>query len=315
VQAPSPSRLDRYLRHRVAWEIAVLVAFFGAQAIFNATVVDMEFARTHADVQPWEPFVWEFTSAAVLLALLPALLAFDRRYPLRAGTLRANLPRHLLASVVYSVVHVVAMFALRVAIYAVAGHHYAFFSPGPWSAVFTYEYLKDIRTYFVSIAVIYAYRFVLLRLQGEASLLAAPDEGLPVEPIERPERFLVRKLGKEFLVAADDIEWLQAEGNYVNLHVKGRLYPLRSTMTALEPRLDPLRFIRVHRSYMVNLEHLVEIEPIDSGDARLRLRDGTLVPCSRRYRAALRARGGLEVAADPIPAQAVLAPGTACRRP
>ncbi len=132
------------------------------------------------------------------------------------------------------------------------------------------------------------YGFVLLRLRGEASLLCAPDEGAPVEPVERPDRFLVRKLGKEFLIAADDIEWLEAEGNYVNLHVNGRLYPLRSTMTALEPRLDPAHFLRVHRSYIVNLKHLLEIEPLESGDARLKLRDGTVVPCSRRYRAALR---------------------------
>lgn len=273
----------------------MVVAFFLSEALFNATIVDMEFARTQVDVARWEPFVWESTSVAVLLALLPALLAFDRRCPLQAGTLRTNFPRHLLASVVYSIVHVVAMFALRVSIYALAGYRYEF-GPGSWAEVFIYEYLKDVRTYFFSIGVIYAYRFVLLRLQGEASMLSAPDEGAPVEPIDRPERFLVRKLGKEFLVAADDIEWLEAEGNYVNLHVKGRLYPLRSTMTALEPRLDPVRFLRVHRSYMINLDQLLEIEPLDSGDARLKLRDGTLVPCSRRYRPALRARGGAEVA-------------------
>lgn len=280
-----------------------------SEALFNAIVVNMEFARTQADVARWEPFVWELTSVAVLLALLPAVLAFDRRRPLHVATFRQNLPWQLFASVVYSIVHVGAMFVLRAAIYATAGYHYQF-GPGPWIDVLVYEYLKDVRTYFFSIGVIYAYRFVLLRLQGEASLLSAPDEGTPVEPIDRPQRFLVRKLGKEFLVAADDIEWLQAEGNYVNLHMKGRLYPLRSTMTALEPRLDPTRFLRVHRSYMINLDHLLEIEPLDSGDARLKLHDGTLVPCSRRYRAAMRARGGVEVA------QAKAAyPVTACSRP
>ena len=73
------------------------------------------------------------------------------------------------------------------------------------------------------------------RLQGEASLLAAPDDDAPpLEPVERPERFLVRKLGREFLVAAADIEWLQASGNYVNLRVRGRDYPLRSTIAAIE---------------------------------------------------------------------------------
>jgi hypothetical protein len=55
---------------------------------------------------------------------------------------------------------------------------------------------------------------------------------LPAEPLERPERFLMRKLCKEFLVNAREIEWLQASGNYVNLHVLGRDYPLCTTMAA-----------------------------------------------------------------------------------
>ena len=59
-------------------------------------------------------------------------------------------------------------------------------------------------------------------------------------------------------------------------------------MTAIQERLDPERFVRVHRSYIVNLEFLTQIEPLESGDARLLLKDGTRVPCSRRYRGALR---------------------------
>ncbi|WP_346950161.1 LytTR family DNA-binding domain-containing protein, partial [Dyella sp.] len=123
-------------------------------------------------------------------------------------------------------------------------------------------------------------------------LLAEPDEGPPVEPVERPERFLVRKLGKEFLVNASEIEWLQASGNYVNLHVRGRDYPLRSTMAGIEERLDARRFLRVHRSFAINLDYLAEIEPLDAGEARLRMRDGAVVPCSRRYRSQLRERFG-----------------------
>ncbi len=292
---PVPPWSDRFLRHRQAWEVGLWVAFLAMQCIFNSIVVMMERARGGGDQALWKPVVWETSSVLVLLALLPALLAFDRRYPLGAGHWRRNLPWHLVASVVYSVVHVVAMVALRHGAYALAGDEYDF---GDWSSQWLYEYLKDVRTYFLSLAIVYGYRFIVLRLQGEASLLAAPDVGPPAEPIERPDRFLVRKLGREFLVAADDIEWLEADGNYVNLHVKGRHYPLRSTMTAVEPRLAPERFLRVHRSYIVNLDHLVEIEPLDTGDARLKLKDGTVVPCSRRYRAGLRARGGLEMAAS-----------------
>ena len=110
----------------------------------------------------------------------------------------------------------------------------------------------------------------------------------------RPERFLVRKLRSEFLIAASDIAWLQAEANYVGLHVNGHDYLLRSTLTDFLTQLDPTRFVRVHRSYAVNLDAIAEIEPLDSGDARLRMRDGSTVPCSRRYRSAL-APGGADI--------------------
>jgi DNA-binding LytR/AlgR family response regulator len=79
-------------------------------------------------------------------------------------------------------------------------------------------------------------------------------------------------------------------GNYVNLCVRGRDYPLRSTMAAIEARLDPARFVRVHRSYIVNLDSIAEIEQTDGGDERIVMKSGQAVPCSRRYREALRVR-------------------------
>jgi DNA-binding LytR/AlgR family response regulator len=191
----------------------------------------------------------------------------------------------LLATVPFSLIHVVAMVGIRKLVYAAAGSEYEY---GHWPREFLYEYLKDVRTYAFLLGIVYLYRFILLRLQGEARLLTAPEAGPAVETVERPERFLVRKVGAEFLVPARDIEWLEAAENYVNLHVRGRVYPLRSTMTAIQDRLDPQRFIRVHRSYIVNLDFLVQIEPTDAGDAQLILKDGARVPCSRRYRQSLK---------------------------
>jgi hypothetical protein len=281
--------LDRYLpwgRFVEAgfWVLATLVS-----ATFNSIVVLLDVQRAQLGFESWQPVTWEWSSSLALLALVPVVIAFEKRVPLQFGLLRRNLPRHLLFSVLFSVLHVCAMVALRKGVYQALGGSYDF---GYWPKELAYEYLKDVRTYVGILTTVYLYRLLLLRLQGEARLLDAPDEGAPVEPVERPERFLVRKLGKEFLVAANDIEWLQASANYVNLHVRGRDYPLRTTMAALEPRLDPARFVRVHRSYMVNLDCLQEIEPLESGDARLRMRDGVLVPCSRRYRSALRGRVG-----------------------
>jgi DNA-binding LytR/AlgR family response regulator len=73
----------------------------------------------------------------------------------------------------------------------------------------------------------------------------------------------------------------------VGLHVRGHDYLLRSTLADFLEQLDPARFARVHRSHAVNLDHIAEIEPLEAGDARLRMKDGSMVPCSRRYREAL----------------------------
>ena len=281
----SQTLLDRYLPYRRLFEVGFWVVSFLFAATVNSVIVWLDVERVDLQFAPWEPVVWEWSSNLVLLALVPAVIAFERRVPLQFGLLRRNLPRHALAAVLFSVLHVLAMVAFRKAAYLAMGSRYDF---GDWPRELGYEFLKDSQTYAGMLTTVLVYRLLLLRMQGEARLLEAPDEGPPVEPLERPERFLVRKLGKEFLVAARDIEWLQASGNYVNLHVRGRDYPLRTTMAALEPRLDPARFIRVHRSYMVNLDCLAQIEPLESGDARLLMRDGTQLPCSRRYRAALR---------------------------
>lgn len=280
------SRLERYLRHRHRWEAALWACGLLLSAIAGSLVAWIELQRGAANQhQWWQPVSWEFSSAIALLALVWPLVKFERRFPLALESWRRTLPWHVLGMVVFSLAHVLGMVALRQLAYALAGSQYDF---GDWPRELLYEFLKDWKTYLIFLLIIRFYRLLLLRLQGEARLLAAPDTGAPVEAIERPERFLVRKLGTEFLVSARDIEWLEAAENYVNLHVRGRVYPLRSTMAAIHERLDPQQFVRVHRSYIVNLGSLEQIEPLESGDARLVLKGGVKIPCSRRYRAALR---------------------------
>lgn len=298
--------LARYQPWRRTAEVGFWVVFSLLTAGINSVIVLLDIDRVHLGFAAWEPVVWEFSSMLVFLALVPAVVAFERRVPFEIANWR-RFPAHVAASVVFSLAHVLGMVGLRKLAYAANGAVYDF---GNWPRELFYEYLKDWRTYLGVLVTLVLYRLVLLRLQGEARLLDAPDDATaPVEPVERPDRFLVRKLGKEFLLAANDIEFLQASGNYVNLHVRGRAYPLRATMAGIEPRLDPARFVRVHRSYMVNLDSLAEIEPLETGDARLTLRDGTRIPCSRRFRPALqkRGQGGLSAPTRSAAASAVSA--------
>lgn len=275
----------RYQPLRRRAEVVFWAVVLALQAGFNTLVQRLD----RPSLALWQPLVWEVSSAIVLGLLVPAVVAWERRYPLRWGVLRAHLPWHLVATLAFCVLHVAGMVALRQAAYAALGQMY---DVGSWTGMLAYEYLKDVRTYALVLAAVLSYRLLMLRLQGEARVLDAPEPpagsaAAPAAPLARPERFLVRKLRREFLVAATDIECLQAQGNYVGLRVNGHDYLLRATLTDFLEQLDPARFVRVHRSHAVNLDRVAQIEPLDSGDARVTMRDGSVVPVSRRYRDAL----------------------------
>jgi DNA-binding LytR/AlgR family response regulator len=282
--------LARYQPYRRWAEIGFWAVVLSLQIAFNSVVAWMDVGRARGEVAFWQPLVWELSSNLAIGLLIPLVVLFERRFPLRWTTLPRNLGWHLAGSVAFSVAHVLLMVLLRHIAYALAGEQYRY---GDWLAELRYEYLKDVRSYAMILVAVLTYRLFLLRLQGEARVLDAPEPAASDTPLApaaaqpRPERFLVRKLRKEFLIAAADIEWLQAQGNYLGLHVNGHDYLLRSTLTEFLEQLDPARFARVHRSYAVNLDRIAEIEPTDGGDARLRMKDGTQVPCSRRYRDAL----------------------------
>jgi len=99
------------------------------------------------------------------------------------------------------------------------------------------------------------------------------------------ERLMVKVGGKVLFLRAEEIDWIEAEGNYARLHVGKQAYLVRETMSALEGRLDPRRFLRVHRSTIVNLDQVRELRPWFAGDYLVILRDGTELRLSRGYRA------------------------------
>ena len=98
------------------------------------------------------------------------------------------------------------------------------------------------------------------------------------------ERIIVRSGGRILILRTDDVDWLEAASNYVRIHAGGREYLLRETMTNLESRLDPAQFVRIHRSTIVRLNRIKELEPLFQGDYVLILEDGTRLTSSRGYR-------------------------------
>jgi two-component system LytT family response regulator len=101
-------------------------------------------------------------------------------------------------------------------------------------------------------------------------------------------RFVVRSGGKLHLVKADDVDWIDADGNYVRLHVAGKAYLVRDKMKSIEARLDPGRFMRVHRSAIVNIDRIATLEPYFHGEYIVTMRDGARVTSSRTHSAGLR---------------------------
>ncbi len=113
-----------------------------------------------------------------------------------------------------------------------------------------------------------------------------------LDGIERPaefrERFVVR-IGNRFqLVKTGEIDWVEAEDNYVRLHVGKASHLLRETMAEMERQLDPRRFVRIHRSAIVNVDRIQTIESWGAGEFLFVLADGTKLTSTRRYRDRLR---------------------------
>jgi two-component system LytT family response regulator len=100
------------------------------------------------------------------------------------------------------------------------------------------------------------------------------------------KRLAIRGDGRVMLVEVDEVDRLEAAGNYVEVHSGARHQLVRETMASLEARLDPARFVRVSRSSIVNAARVRELQPLFNGDFAVVLRDGTKVAGSRRYRAA-----------------------------
>ena len=108
-------------------------------------------------------------------------------------------------------------------------------------------------------------------------------EAIKTRPVHL-ERLVIKMNGHVFFIKAEEIDWLEAEGNYVRLHAGKESYLLRDTISALESQLDPKRFIRVHRSAIVNIDRITELQPWFHGEYRIILREGVQLTLSRTYR-------------------------------
>ena len=136
----------------------------------------------------------------------------------------------------------------------------------------------------------------LLQLRERASYAGAlrdyladqPAPGAGEAPAPYLTRLCIRSVGRIESVAVDDVRWMHGAGNYVELHLTGRMVLHRITLTQLERRLDPAAFLRVHRSTMVRRSECVALSVTGDGTYALKLRSGARVAVSERYVGAVR---------------------------
>jgi hypothetical protein len=124
------------------------------------------------------------------------------------------------------------------------------------------------------------------------SVMAAPTiasyplvSSAPAEaPREYPKKIVIRSHSHIFLQTVSEIDYLTAAANYVHIHAAGQVFRIRSTIQAIEQRLDPQKFGRVHRCTIVNFERVKEVRPLQRGDFMLSLSDSSQLKMSRRHR-------------------------------
>jgi DNA-binding LytR/AlgR family response regulator len=282
---PTKEQIGLFLRFSSRWGAALLITWFAINIFVLSTSRVFEYEREGNSIAFWEPLSWEISSQVVILILIPIGLYFHDRW-IAKFNFKWRICFHCIATLPFSAIHIASMVAIRKIWYSMMDIQYRF---GDLQSEALYEYHKDAQTYLTLVLVIFCYRFIVRRLQGEASYLSKDDTSDPVAIESPPERLLIKKLGREFLIQTTDIEWIEASGNYANLHIKNSVYPMRITMDKLETLL-PTNFLRIHRSTIVNLEQIRDVQLLDTGDYQVTLHDNKILTLSRRYREAFKSK-------------------------
>ena len=275
-------QVQHYLKHEKKYLYGFVFVYFVVDSLVRSTSQLMEHTAAGRDLPfaVWEPFVWEFSSSIMIALLIPMVAWLIESKQFSWVNMWANVRNFLLWSLAFSVVHVVGMVLLREIVYWVMDSHYSF---GHWAYRFFYEYRKDVMTFSLLLIVITGYRSTVQRLRGEASLVPQGEEAS-----NSADRILVKKLGAEFIIKLDDIQWFESSGNYVNVYVDDRVYPLRSTMEKFITDVADRGFARTHRSFGVNLDFVKAIEASPAQSGEVLLNNERRVPLSKRYNAELR---------------------------
>ncbi|MEQ7154528.1 LytTR family DNA-binding domain-containing protein [Brevundimonas aurifodinae] len=265
------ARLRRADRRDLGLGWGVVAAITVAVMVVNALTE----LNDNPSVRPWEPWVWESSSALMVVVLLwlpwlttnaaPPTDAWNRglRLAIRFGVL------HLAGAGLYSLLHVTGFVGLRGWAYDLMGARpYEF---GSVASGFLYELRKDLLSYAAFVAVFWICGRLRKRAEG------------PLRPVS----FDIRDGARVIRAPVEDILAVSSAGNYVEVWLAdGRRPLMRATLAAIEGELAPFGFVRAHRSWLVNTRRVTGLAPDGSGDWTVEL-GRVSAPVSRRYPEAL----------------------------
>ena len=270
-------------RRQVFWMIyAAMSAFFVVNNLVNAMSVHTDLARLGKPVEDWEPYVWELTSAAPSIALVPLVAWLLKIAPPGPGRWLRFAAVHIPATAVYCLAHVTGFHILRHAAYLALGSRYTGYLD------LLYEYPKDARSYLFVLGILWlGDQLALMWMRADQA--RATQQG-PVFDIRDGATFI--------RAPVNDIVAVTSAGNYVEFHLAdGRKPLMRTTLAAVDAQLKPHGLVRTHRSWLVNPLRVRGLTAEGSGDFRVELDGGAEAPLSRRFPKALETLRAPEVGA------------------
>lgn len=253
----------------IPWRLfAAIIGFIFVVILINISSSAME----EPEVPLWKPALWELSSYLAIVLFVPLIYYQYRRFHWQRIGVTAFLGVQLGFCVVFSLLHTIIMVEMRKVVYQLAHEHYDF-ATGHLPLKLIYEGRKDALTFVVVIGFIWVYE----RLREQAKSQALLD------------RIEVKSDGRTLYLTPAEIIYAEAAGNYVELHLTTSTKPLllRGTLSEFDKRLSAYGFVRIHRSRLLNRDHMRSFMATPSGDLRITLNDGREITASRRFRGAL----------------------------
>jgi DNA-binding LytR/AlgR family response regulator len=277
VGSPEAPLTEPELDRRVLLRVTGIAALFMlAVGFVNASTLITDAQRAGVALDPRVPWLLEYTSIAVILALVPLVAFYERRFPLDPDHWLKTIVAHVVGSIVYSAVHITVMILVRKAVFALfLGESYSFFDDAVTDIL--YEYRKDALTYAIVILMLNLMRGLEEhRREAQVARIEAKASG----------RLTLKSGGRTLLVDAKTVEWAQAAANYVEIRANGRTQLARVSLSALEEQMEAagVDVARIHRSFIVNRAKVIDIAPSGDGDFKVRMADGSELKGSRRHR-------------------------------